>query len=359
MRRLLAIGLLLVLGACKETAKPAPVIRPAQIWVVSEQTNASKRTYSGEVKARFEADISFRVGGKIIKRLVDLGNTVKAEQVLANLDTTDLNLSIDAAQANLRSALSEQATAKAELERNRNLFHQNFISKATLETYMNRYNAAQSSVKAVTAQVDLAQNQSAYSALKSDKNGIVTAVYVEAGQVVNAGQPIVRVAYEGEREIQIRVGEATAQNLKVGTPADIKFWSQANGNETYPGTVREVSPATDATRSFLVKIALSNPPANLRLGMTADVSFAAGNENAQTLWIPATALYQQGKEPAVWVVDQDKAVHLKPIQVLAYQEDTVTISGIPLGTQVIAAGVHKLNEGQLINPVPYNGKAGL
>ncbi len=357
MRRLLVIGLLLVLSACKKPEIPAPVIRPAQVWTVNEQANTTKQTYSGEVKARYEADLAFRVGGKINKRSVDLGSNVKAGQVLASLDTTDLNLNSDAARANLRSALSEQATAKAELERNRDLFRQNFISKAALETYMNRYNAAQANVKAVSAQVDLAQNQSDYSDLKSDKNGVVTTIYSEAGQVVSAGQPVLRLAYEGEREIHIRVGEITAQNLKPGTNAEIKFWSQNDGS-SYQGTVREISPATDATRSFLVKIALNNPPANLRLGMTADVSFSGVNDNGQTLWLPATALYQQGKEPAVWIIDQNKSVHLQTVQVLAYQEDGVSIKGIPTGTQIIAAGVHKLTEGQVINPVPYNGKAG-
>lgn len=359
---LLALTLCQTLSGCKEPEVPQAVIRPAQVWQVSEQNTPQPQAtvYSGEVKARFEADLAFRVAGKLLQRKVDTGDTVKAGAILATLDPADLKLNIQAAQANVRAAISEQDTAKSELDRNNSLFEKNFLSKANLESYINRYNAAQANVKAAQAQLDIAQNQASYTTLHNDKAGIITAVNAEAGQVVAAGQAIAHIAYDGEREVHIRVGENTAKSLVTDTLVNVKLLSQAT--QPFQGRVREVSPATDATRSFLVKIRMLNPPDDLRIGMTADVSIPTitpSNAPAATQhWIPASALFQQGQNTAVWVLGQDHKVQLQPITVVAYQTEGVTISGINSGTQIIAAGVHKLSAGQTINPVPYDGKAG-
>jgi RND family efflux transporter MFP subunit len=346
---------LLALTACKEPETTAAPIRPAQVWTVSKETTSSTATWSGEIKARFETDLAFRVGGKIVTREVESGDTAKAGQVLASLDTTDLKLNIQSAQANVRAAMSEQATTKAELDRNRDLFKKDFISKAALETYMNRYNAAQSGLKAASTQLDLAQNQSGYSKLQADQDGVITSVSAEAGQVVAAGQPVVHIAYEGEREAQIRIGENTARTLMPGTLANLKLWSQPD--KTFQGKVREVSPSTDATRSFLAKISLLNPPDGLRLGVTVDVSLPTAR-STDASWLPASALFQQEKQAAVWVVGTNNQVQIQPVNVIAYHENGVTVSGLQPGTKVIAAGVHKLSAGQAINPIPYDGKAG-
>ena len=361
-RLIVALVLCQLLLACQETTIPEKVIRPAQVWQVSEQNTQQPQAtvYSGEVKARFEADLAFRVAGKLLQRKVDTGDTVKAGAILATLDPADLKLNIQAAQANVRAAISEQDTAKSELDRNNALFEKNFLSKANLESYINRYNAAQANVKAAQAQLDIAQNQASYTVLHSDKAGIITAVNAEAGQVVAAGQAIAHIAYDGEREVHIRVGENTAKSLVTDTLVKVKLLAQAT--QPFQGRVREVSPATDATRSFLVKIRMLNPPDDLRLGMTAEVSIPTttpSNTLATTQhWIPASALFQQGQNTAVWVLGQDHQVQLQAVTVVAYQTEGVTISGINSGTQIIAAGVHKLSAGQTINPVPYDGKAG-
>ncbi|MDD5392599.1 MAG: efflux RND transporter periplasmic adaptor subunit [Thiothrix sp.] len=355
MKRILLLALLASLAACKESEAPAAPIRPAQVWTVTDQTTASNVSYSGEIKARFEADLSFRVSGKIMAREAEAGDSVKAGQVLAHLDTTDLNLNTQAAQAAARAALSDQATAKAELARNRELFQKNFISKAALEAYINRYNAAESSAKAATAQFDLAQNQSGYSDLKADKDGVITTFSAESGQVVAAGQPVAHIAYDGEREAYIRIGENTAKTLTAGTLVNIKLWSQPD--TAFQGKVREISPATDVTRSFLVKISLLNPPEGVRLGATADISLPAARTQ-ETNWLPASALFQQSKQAAVWVMGADHQVHTQAVNVIAYGEDGVIVSGLQAGAQVIAAGIHKLSEGQTITPIPYDGKAG-
>jgi RND family efflux transporter MFP subunit len=355
MKRILLFCLLMPLAACKESPAPAAAIRPAQVWTITDQTAAPSSSFSGEIKARLEADLSFRVAGKIMTRSIEAGDTVTAGQVLASIDNTDLNLNTQAAQANARAANSEQTTAKAELARNRELFQKNFISKAALDAYSNRYSAAESSAKAAAAQLDLAQNQSNYSDLKADKDGIITAVSAETGQMVAAGQAVAHIAYDGEREAQIRIGENTAQTLNAGTLVNIKLWSQPDA--IFQGKVRELSPATDITRSFLVKISLLNPPENLRLGVTADISLPTARSH-EASWLPASALFQQGKQAAVWVVNANHQVHTQAVSIIAYGEDGVTVNGLPVGANVIAAGVHKLNEGQTINPIPYDGKAG-
>ena len=351
-----ALLLCQLLLACQETTIPEKVIRPAQVWTISDQHPQSASVYSGEIKARYEADLAFRVSGKLTKRLVDSGDRIKVGQTIANVDTTDLNLAIQSAEANVRTALSAQATAQADFERNRDLYKKHFLSESALDTYVNQSNAATENVKAARAQLDIAKNQATYTALRADKSGIITAVTAEVGQVVAAGQAIAHVAYDGEREVQIRVGEAAANALTPGTPAQIQLWSEAK--RELAGKVREVSPAADSTRSFLVKIALLDAPQDLRLGMTADVSFATQVQD-NTHWIPASALFQQNQQPAVWILKADNTVQLQPITVLAYRADGVTMTGLNTKTVIIAAGVHKLTAGQTVNPVPYDGKAGL
>ncbi|MEB4592316.1 efflux RND transporter periplasmic adaptor subunit [Candidatus Thiothrix sp. Deng01] len=344
--------LLLALAACKEPATEADIIRPAQVWTVDNQQTAASVTYSGEIKARYEADLSFRVGGKLIARRVDLGDAVTAGQPLAQLDTADLSLSLASAKAAVAAAEADYGNAKAELARVAELRRKQFIGQSSLDAAQAAYDAAAARVASAKAQLKLSGNQAGYTELATDQPGVITAVYAEAGQVVAAGTPIVHIAYEGEREAQIHVGESTAQTLKSGTLVDIKPWS--GPDTTFQGKVREVSPSADATRSFLVKISLLNPPQDLRLGVTADVILTSAN-NGETSWLPASALFQQGKQTAVWVLGANHQVSLKPISVSAYQEDGVTVSGLPAGTQVIAAGVHKLSAGQTINPVPYDG----
>ena len=352
--RWLAGGLLLALTACQESQTLSAPIRPAQVWEVNEQNNATPLSYSGEIKARVEADLAFRVAGKLTQRQVDVGDEVTQGQVLASLDTTDLQLNRQAALASVQAARSEVDTAKGEWERNRALFEKNFISKAALDTYQNRINAAKANLSAAQAQLDLAQNQAAYTELHADQAGIITAVMVETGQVVAAGQAVLHIAYAGEREVQIRLGENTAKNLSVGTLVSVSLWAQPA--QIFQGKVREIAPAVDVTRSFLVKISLLNPPATLPLGVTADVRLPQTHAD-NTHWLPASTLFQEAQQTAVWVVDANQQVKTQAVEVLAYHENGITVKGLSKGTRVIAAGVHQLSAGQTIHPIPYDGKA--
>lgn len=356
MKQLLPLILLLSLTACQKPDTTPDAIRPALVWTIGDQADHASSAYSGEIKARYEADLSFRVGGKLTKRKVEPGDHVKAHQVLAQLDTADLRLGMASAQATLSAAEADYTNAEAELARVSSLHRKQFIGQAALDAAQASRDAAAARVVSAKAQTRLSGNQTAYTELKADRSGIITTIYAETGQVVSTGTPIVHIAYDGEREVHIRVGENTAQNLRTDTAVNVHLWAQAGSD--LQGKVREVSPATDATRSFLAKISLLNPPNDLRLGLTADVTLPTTHAE-QVEWLPAGALFQQGKQTAVWVLDTNHQVNIQPVTVLSYHENGMTVSGLSNGTQVIAAGVHKLSHGQTVAPIPYNSKLGL
>ncbi len=355
MRKLLPLFLLLSLSACHEPDKAMETIRPALVWTVGSQTGNTGTSYSGEIKARYEADLAFRVGGKVVNRKAEPGDQVSAGQVLAQLDTADLTLNLASAKAALTAAEADYTNAQASLVRANDLRRKQFIGQSALDAARATNDAAAARVASAKAQLKLSGNQAGYTELKADRSGIITAVYAEAGQVVAAGTPIAHIAYDGEREVQIRVGENTAQSLHTSQPTSVRLWSQ---DKTLSGNIREISPATDTTRSFLVKISLPNPPQDLRLGVTADVNLP-NNASVGASWLPASALFQQGKQTAVWALGNNHQVSIQPVTVTAYHEDGITVSDLPAGTQVIAAGVHKLYPGQTVSPIPYDGKAGL
>ncbi|MEF3193386.1 MAG: efflux RND transporter periplasmic adaptor subunit [Halothiobacillaceae bacterium] len=348
----LTLALALGLTACKETAPPAEVIRPAQVWTVSGQASATKLAYAGEVRARHEAELGFRVNGKISARRVELGDAVQPGQVLMELDAHDLQLQLAASRANLAAAEADRINARNELARLKPLYEQKFIGKSALDQAQAAFDAAVARVNAARAQVSLAENQAQYTTLTADRPGIITSIRAEAGQVVHAGQPVLRIAYDSEREVHVRVGERTAQQMPVGTPVQVRLWSAPD--TLLEGRVREIAPAADTSRSVLVKVALPTAPQELRLGIAADVLLpAAPGQDAH--WLPATALFQKGPAPAVWVVNPDHRVSLQTVEVLAFREDGLYVRGLKDGQQVVAAGVHMLAEGQTVHPVPYDG----
>jgi RND family efflux transporter MFP subunit len=192
--------------------------------------------------------------------------------------------------------------------------------------------------------------------LLASKPGNITAVNVELGQVVAAGTPVLRIAYAGEREVHLRVGEASAslfaQALQQQQALPVSFWSRPG--KSFDGRVREIAPVTDTTRSVLVKISLPQVPDDLPLGATAEVTLESA-PLAGEVWLPATALFQQGDQPAVWILDAGNAAQLQAVSVVRYAHDGVVVHGLAPGSKVIAAGVHTLSAGQVVRPVAYDG----
>lgn len=349
-RTSLILMLSLIFAACsKEAPLPVKVERPAETLLVGALATDSGNLYSGEVHARYEAVLGFRIGGKLIERLVDAGAVVKKGQVLARLDGADTGLQASASSAQLQLAVEE-------LKRYRELRAQGFVSQSALD-------AKETALKAAEAQAGLASNQAAYTSLLADRDGVVSATYAEVGQVVGAGQSVLRVAQHGEREVLISIPESRFTSVKVGMPAEVVLSAAGSGQHVLPGHVREISPAADpASRTYPAYVAFDTGHSQVALGMTANVRLLkkANRKEAQAdsgFLIPMTALFQQGDKAAVWIVAADRSVTLRAVTVASYRDDGAVISnGIQAGERIVRAGVHKLAEGEKIMPIE-NGRA--
>jgi RND family efflux transporter MFP subunit len=331
--------LLPLLAACGEKLPPpdAVVTGPKLVKAikVGAGETALEERYSGEVRARVESTLGFRVGGKLATRLVDAGAQVKAGQSLARLDPSDARLT--AAQAEATRTL-----AAADLQRSRDLKAQNFISQAALDS---RTTAA----KAADAQAQLAQNQAAYMTLTADAAGVIAAVLAEPGQVVAAGQGVFRLARDGAREVAINIPESRLAGLKVGSSAAVRLWAaNDNGGKTYQGRLRELAPAADpATRTFAARVAITDADAAVALGMTASVSFAA--DSSTSIVVPLAAILQQGDQAAVWVIGVDHTVTQRVVDVERYSDaGAVLKGGLQAGETIVAAGAFKLVAGEAV-----------
>jgi len=332
---ILAMPLLLI--ACsKETPnsieKP---IRFAETIIVGASDQKQCNFYSGEIHARHEISLGFRIGGKVVERLVDAGAIVKAGQLLARIDAADTGLQKNSAAAQLQ-------LIEDDLKRNRELRDKGFISQALLDS-------KEASFKVAKAQDELAKNQNAYTNLISDHAGVVETTLADVGQVVSAGQPIIQLAQDGEREVLVAIPESRFSSLKIGMPADIEFSTDGlDAQNKYVGRLRELSPAADpASRTYAARVIMTNADAQVALGMTARVCFGITNTGGQL--VPLSALFQQGDNPAVWIVSQDGSVSLRAVKVKAYLDEGALITeGIKSGERIVSAGVHKLTAGEKI-----------
>ena len=338
------------LAACgKESAPPPQVERPASTVIVGMHGADNGNIYSGEVHARYETVLGFRIGGKITERLVDVGALVKKGQVLARLDEADTGLQESAATAQYRLAADE-------LKRYRELRDQGFVSQSALD-------AKETALKSAAAQAGLARNQAAYTSLMSDRDGVVSATFAEVGQVVTAGQSVVRVAQQGEREVTFSIPESRFSSVKVNMPAEIELnATDSNAPIILHGHVREISPSADAaSRTYPVRVSFDVGNAKVALGMTARVKLTdAEKENTQTnngYLIPLSAIFQQGDKTALWIVAPDHSVSLRPVVVSTYRDDGALVTqGVTAGERIVSAGVHMLTAGEKIQIIE-NGKA--
>ena len=318
----------LIVGAGAPCASETPLC--GQVTAAS----ALDRSYSGEVRARIETTLGFRIGGKIVERKVDAGQAVKAGQVLARIDPADAAL--QAAQAEAQKSL-----AAADLARTRDLRAKNFVSAAALD-------ARETAFLAAEAQAALAKNQSAYTALVADRAGVIGQVLAEPGQVVGAGQGVFRLAADGEREVAISIPESEVGRFKLGQAAEVRLWS--GGDKPLTGRLREIAPAADpVTRTFAARVSLKEADPRLPLGMTASLRFADGPAGVTRLVVPLSAIFQKGEQAAVWKVGADETVSLHPVKVLAWTDAGAVIGeGLAGGETIVAAGVNLLTAGEKV-----------
>ena len=347
----LAVSLAAALGACSKPEVPAEPVRPVKLARVTLGGAGAATVFAGEVKPRHESELGFRIGGKVVARLVDVGAQVKKGTPLARLDPADVALQAQAAKAAVAAATTEHEYAKAEFERYDNLYRQKFVSGSALDQKRNTLNANAAKLEQAKAQLAVASNQAAYASLVADQDGVVTAVSAEVGQVVAAGQPVVRVARADEREVAIAVPENRLDELRSAARLGVVLW--ANQDKAYAARVREVAPAVDAaTRTFAVRVSILAPDADVQWGMTANVVLEGRGEAAAAL-VPSGAIYHaEDGQPAVWVYDaKSGTVGLRKVTLGAFREDGALVaSGLASGELVVAAGVNKLRAGQSVKP---------
>lgn len=339
----------LSLAACEKPSEPPAAPRPAFVMTIKSADSVNASGIVGEIKPRYESAQGFRVDGKITARLVEVGASVKKGQVLARLDSTDANLAVQANQANIAAAEADLALAQANLERQRQLKDKKFISAAALDQFVTADKAAQARLQQAKAQTQVSGNQSRYTTLTADRDGIVTMIRAEPGQVVEAGEVVVQIMDPNTLEVQIPVPESRIAQFAPNTEAKMRLW--ADREQLYTVKVREIAPAADAvTRSFLVKLDIQNPSATLRPGMTATV-FLRQSVGA-TILVPSTAVMAENANPFVWVVDEKHHVHRQQVEVESYREDGVILkSGLAGEERIVTVGVQALVEGQEIRPV--------
>jgi membrane fusion protein, multidrug efflux system len=347
---LVVLGIAAGVAGCKgEAAVQDEVVRPVKVAVVAPATQARLLTYSGVVRPRIESALGFRVPGKVVARLVNVGDRVAVGQVIARLDETDLKLGESAARAAVAAARSRRDIANDNLERANVLLPKAIISQAAYDTRRNELDAAAAALESAQAQLHQAVNAVDYATLKADKAGIVTLVTGEPGQVVGAGQAIVSLAESGQTEIAIAVPEQDAARLAIGQLAKASLWA-GPPSAGVEGRIREIAGQADpATRTYAIRVAVDEPPQAMRLGMTAMVALAI-EEKAAPMVVPLTALTQGDGGTVAFVVDAvNKVVRKSVVDVGGVSEHGVEIiAGVQAGDMVVSAGVQFLRDGMRV-----------
>ena len=338
-----------VLTACNKAPAPQEPVRAVKLITVGASASTLDLEFSGEVRARIEASLGFRVAGKLISRPAEVGQRVVAGQLLAQIDPQDYRLAADAAAAQMVAAQTNRDLAAADLKRYQGLRDQGFISAAELERREAAFKAAQAQWQQAQAQNTVQGNQSNYTRLLADGAGVITSIDANPGQVVAAGQPVVRLALDGPRDVVFSVPEDKLPQLKAGSKVQAQLW---NSGQTLQAQVRDVSASADPiTRTFLVKAALPQG-ADVVLGSTVNVSLpSAGASGAPRITLPTSALRMEAGATSVWVFDpstltvKSQAVEVKT----ADGNDAVVTSGLQNGDQVVVSGVHVLTPGQKVS----------
>lgn len=335
----------------RAAATAEPVVRPARVAEIAYGRQAQTLLLAGTVVPRIESTLGFRVAGKIVARAVDVGTAVKPGDVIAELDPADYRHAVDNARAALVSAEADHARARADLERYQALRGGAAFTQQTLEQRQSLASTSLARVDQARSQLATAENNLAYTVLRADAAGVVTAVQAEVGQVLAQGQGVVRVARLDELEIQVGVPEHRLRTVRETLAATFELWSDPG--RKHAARLRELSPSADpVTRTYPARFSVVDPPEFIGLGMTATLGFRRDDETPLAE-VPLSSIFQRGTQPAVWVVDRASGtVELRPVTIARWRDETASIaSGVKDGELIATAGVHKLEPGQKVKPV--------
>lgn len=349
------VVLALLLTGCKDAPGEAPPPRPA-IVVQPRAVQDGIQLFSGEVRARQEAALAFRVGGKVVRRLVDVGSRVEQGQLLAELDAADLALQAEAAQAQLAAAQAELELAESEYARYADMRGRGLISASVFEARQAALQAARAQQQNAVAQLSVMRNQRDYARLSAPQAGVILARHIEEGQVVAAGQTVLVLAVDGEREVAISVPELQIGQFAVGQQVRVELWSQPGRH--WPGTVRELAAAADPqARTFAARVAFQAPDEEVELGQSARV-LVSGTQSA--VWaVPLAAVGGEQGDAFVWILDPPTlTAQRRQVVVQSWGEREALVGeGLAPSDWIVAGGVHLIEQGQRLRPVDHDNRA--
>lgn len=359
LRTALLLGFLFsfgtLLSACSDPQPVTPQARPA-LAIQPQLAAAQVQGYPGEVRARIEPELAFRIGGKVSKRLVDAGDRVRRNQPLAELDPEDARLQLEAARSQVAAAEANLNLAKAERDRYRTLLDRQMISSSQYDNADNTYRSAAARLKQARAEFDVAENHATYSVLRAPQDGVIVRRALETGQVVAAGQTVLVLAANGDREVLFNLPENALGQLTLGQPVEVQLWSQPD--QRFAGTLRELSPAADPqSRTFAARVSFDTNEAKVEIGQSARVLIK--NPDQVPLSVPLSAVTAEAGQSFVWVIDPDtQTLQRRPVQLGAYHQQQATVlDGLQPNEWIVAAGVHKLHEGQRVLPVDRQNRS--
>jgi RND family efflux transporter MFP subunit len=361
--RLLGIplALLVALGGCK-AERAAVDVRSARTVVVNPQPLHADRQAVGEVKPRYESDLSFRVTGKMLGRRADVGASVKQGDTLATLDTQDFQNHLRSAEAEVAFAEAGLVEAQGTEARQAKLLKDGYTPQAKYDNALRDLRSAEAKLTSAKANLDLAVDQLRYTELKADFDGVITAIGAEAGQNVAAGQMVVKLARPADKDGVFNIAEtAFTDHNRSSEQSEVIIWPLSNPDLRIDGVVREISPvAHQTTRTYTVKVTLRNPPPELRFGMSIGGRWKANSDPVVAL--PLSALFEKNGAPAVWVVDKRSgSVALRKVTVSRYETDTVVIAdGLAKGEVIVTTGANTLRQDQKVrvSETSTNGSTG-
>ncbi|NLY58212.1 MAG: efflux RND transporter periplasmic adaptor subunit [Gammaproteobacteria bacterium] len=358
-RTALSLGLVLftgtLLSACSE---PQSVITPPRPALVMQPQPAATQvqSYPGEVRARVEPELAFRIGGKVSRRLVDAGDRVQRNQPLAELDPEDARLQLEAARSQVAAAEANLNLAQTERERYRTLLERQMISSSQYDTADNTYRSAAARLKQARAEFNVAENHATYSVLRAPQDGVIARRALEVGQVVAAGQTVLVLAADGQRDVLFSLPESHLGQLAVGQAVEVELWSRPQ--QRFPGILHELSPAADPqSRTFAARVSFQPEGAPVEVGQSARVFIA--NAEQVPLAVPLAAVSAEAGQSFVWVVEPTtQTLQRRQVQVGSYQQNQASIvSGLEPDDWIVAAGVHMLLEGQQVLPVDRDNRS--
>jgi RND family efflux transporter MFP subunit len=346
--RRLAVLLLLALAGCKPEAERPPPIRPVLSVTAEVRTHETLGPFAGSIQPRYSTDYSFRVFGRMVSRPVNVGSIVKQGDELAAVDPAVQTQLVRNTEASVASAEAQLVNAIAEEARQRPLVERNITPQAQFDVLVQSREAAEANLVRARTSLHRAQDQLAYTQMKADFAGIVTAVFLDVGQVVNVGQKVMIIARPEVREAVIALPSALADQLAAGDKFDMSVALDQGATKMMAAGVRAVDPAADAaTRTRNVYLSLADPPDAFRLGIAVQVTLS--KPVTPRVDLPATALLEQNGKTQVWIVDPaSRKVALRDVTVVARGADAVSVTGLKTGDRVVTVGVHSLTAEQAV-----------